>query len=152
MSDKPVENIDVYRTDELQTCKIDVSKLGEIFKADQKEQIRCLQENFVQFTKYVRAKHPGAITEGELGIFVKRFFEGQSEAIIKGLSLIFQLNMILLKDEADRISNTKISPLFELLVEVNQQAVVLTNILKLMDKPENQKNFWLYRERFNQAV
>ncbi len=152
VSDKPVQNIDVYKTDELQTCKIDVSKLGEIFTADQKEQIRCLQENFVQFTKYVRAKHPGAITEAELGIFVKKFFTDQSDAIVKGLSLIFQLNMILLKDEADRISHSKITPLFELLVQVNQEAVVLTNIIKAMDDVHNQKDFWMLRSKFNEST
>ncbi|QDK42408.1 hypothetical protein DOM21_13325 [Bacteriovorax stolpii] len=152
VSDKPVENVDVYKTDELQTCKIDVSKLGEIFKADQKEQIKCLQENFIQFTKYVRAKHPGTVTEAELGIFVKRFFEGQSDSIIKGLSLIFQLNMLLLKDEADRISHTNISPLFELLVQVNQEAVVLTNIIKTMDEDKNQLKFWELRQRFKEST
>lgn len=152
VSDKPVENQDVYKTDELQTCKIDVSKLGEIFKADQKVQIRCLQENFVQFTKYVRSKHPGAVTEAELSIFVKRFFTEQSDAIVKGLSLIFQLNMILLKDEADRISHSKISPLFELLVQVNQEAVILTNILKAMDDKDNQKDFWTLRQKFNEST
>lgn len=152
VSDKPVENADVYRTDELQTCKIDMSKLSEIFKANQTEQIRCLQENFVQFTKYVRAKNPGSVSEDELGIFVKRFFEGQSDAIIKGISLIFQLNMILLKDEADRISHSNISPLFELLIKVNQEAVVLSNIIKVMDEPKNQAKFWEYRKIFNEST
>lgn len=152
VSDKPVENVDVYKSEELQTCKIDVSKLGEIFTADQKQQILCLQENFVQFTKYVRSKHPGAITEAELGIFVKRFFEGQSDQIIKGLSLIFQLNMILLKDEADRITHTKISPLFELLVKLNQEAVVITNIIKSMDEDKNQQKFWELRAKFNEST
>ncbi|MBC7427652.1 MAG: hypothetical protein H7336_03510 [Bacteriovorax sp.] len=152
ISDKPVENADVYRINELQTCKIDVSKLSEIFKANQTEQIRCLQENFIQFTKYVRAKHPGSVSEDELGIFVKRFFEGQSDAIINGISLIFQLNMILLKDEADRISHQNISPLFELLIKVNQEAVILSNIIKAMDEPKNQANFWELRRQFNEST
>jgi hypothetical protein len=73
VSDKPPVNSGVYRTDELQTCHIDVTKLGEIFKADQKEQIRCLQENFIQFTKYVRSKNPGSVTEGELNAFIRKF-------------------------------------------------------------------------------
>lgn len=152
ISDKPVENIDVYRSEELQTCKIDVSKLGEIFISDQKEQIRCLQENFVQFTKYVRSQKQGAVSEGEMGIFVKRFFAGQSEAIIKGLSLIFQLNMILLKDEADRISHTKISPLFELLVQVNQEAIIITDIMRKLDEAKNQPHFWELREKFIASI
>ncbi|NOT78402.1 MAG: hypothetical protein HOP07_05300 [Bacteriovoracaceae bacterium] len=152
VSDKPIENADIYRTDELQTCKIDVSKLGEIFKINQKEQIQCLQENFIQFTKYVRSKNPGAVSEAEIGIFVKKFFVDQSDSIIKGLSLIFQLNMILLKDEADRISHSKISPLFELLVQVNQEAVILSNIIKLMDEKQNQSKFWTLRKLFNEST
>lgn len=152
VSDKPLDNQGVYRSDELQTCKIDASKLGEIFKADQKEQIRCLQENFIQFTKYVRSKNPGSVSESEINQFVKRFFEGQSDSIIKGLSLIFQLNMLLLRDEADRISRTNISPLFELLVHVNQEAIEITSILKEMDDDKNQGRFWELRERFNAAV
>jgi hypothetical protein len=152
VSDKPVENADLYRTDELQTCKIDMAKLAEIFKANQTEQIKCLQDNFVQFTKYVRAKHPGSVSEDELGIFVKKFFAGQSDAIINGISLIFQLNMILLKDESDRISHQNISPLFELLIKANQEAVILTNIIKSMDDPKNQKNFWELRKQFNEST
>lgn len=152
VSDSPVENQDVYKTQELQTCKIDVSKLSEIFTANQKEQIRCLQENFLQFTKYVKSKNPGSVSEDELGIFVKKFFNGQSDAIVKGVNLIFQLNMILLKDEADRISHSKISPLFELLVQVNQEAVILTNILKEMDDKDNQSDFWILRKKFNESI
>lgn len=152
ISDKPVQNSDLYRSEELQTCKIDVTKLGEIFKADQKEQIKCLQENFIQFTKYVRSKNPGSVTENELSIFIKKFFEGQSDSIIKGLSIIFQLNMILLKDEADRISRNNISPLFELLVQVNQEAVIITEVLKEMDQEENQGKFWELRAKFIQSL
>ncbi len=152
VSDKPVADVSVYKTDELQSCKIDVSKLGEIFKADQKEQIRCLQENFIQFTKYVRSKNPGSVSEGELNIFIRKFFEGQSDSIIKGLSLIFQLNMLLLKDEADRISRTNISPLFDLLVHVNQEAIVITQVLKEMDQETNQGHFWDLRAKFNASV
>jgi hypothetical protein len=152
VSDKPVQNSDVYKSDELQTCKIDVTKLSEIFKADQKQQIKCLQDNFIQFTKYVRSKNPGTVNENELGIFVKKFFEGQSDSIIKGLSIIFQLNMILLKDEADRISNTNISPLFELLIQINQEAVIITDILKQMDDVKNQGRFWELKDQFHQSI
>lgn len=152
VSDKPVQNADVYRANELQSCKIDVTKLSEIFKADQKQQIKCLQDNFIQFTKYVRSKNPGSVNENELGIFIKKFFEGQSDSIIKGLSIIFQLNMILLKDEADRISNNNITPLFELLIQINKEAVIITDILKQMDDEQNQGKFWELRENFYQSV
>ncbi len=152
ISDKAPVNVEVYRSDELKGCKIDVNKLGEIFKADQKEQIRCLQENFIQFTKYVRSKTPGSVSETELNVFIRKFFEGQSDSIVKSLSIIFQLNMLLLRDEADRISNSNITPLFELLVHVNQEAVVITQILKDMDLKENQGKFWELRKKFNESV
>lgn len=152
ISDSPPANLDVFKSDALQACKIDINKLGEIFKADQREQIRCLQENFVQFTKYVRSKNSGAVTESELNIFIRKFFEGQSDSIIKGLSLIFQLNMLLLKDEADRISKTNISPLFDLLVHANQEAIIITQVLKEMSDENNQGHFWVLREQFRESV
>lgn len=152
VSDKPVENIDVYRSEALQTCEIDASKLSDILQSNQEEQIRCLQENFIQFTKYVRAQKPGSISESELSVFVKRFFAGQSESIIKGMSLIFQMNMILLKDDADHISNTKISPLFELLIKVNQEAVVINKILKELDEGKNQNRYWVLRDQFIKSI
>lgn len=152
VSDKPPVNIDLYKADELQACKIDVTKLGEIFKADQLEQIRCLQQNFIQFTKYVRARENGSISETELSAFIKKFFQGQSDSIVKGLSLIFQLNMLLLKDEATKISRNNISPLFELLVKVNQEAITITQVLKEMDDENNQGKFWDLRARFNASI
>lgn len=151
-SDKAPENANVFKIDELQNCKIDPSKLSEIFKANQKEQIKCLQENFIQFTKYVRAKKPGSISEDELGVFVKKFFEGQSDAIIKGISLLFQLNMILLKDEADHMSRTSISPFFQVLIQVNQEAVILSDLIKTMDDPKNQKRFWELKKQFDEST
>jgi hypothetical protein len=152
MSDKPPVNSGVFKTDQLQSCKIDINKLGEIFKADQKEQIRCLQENFIQFTRYVRTSDPGSISETEMSAFIRKFFEGQSDSIVKGLSLIFQLNMLLLRDEATKISRTNISPLFELLVKVNQEAIVITQVLKEMNDAKNQGHFWELREKFNASV
>lgn len=152
MSDKPVENIDVYKSDELQTCQIDVDKLSKIFQENQVAQIKCIEENFIQFTKYVKAKEPGKISEEELGLFVKRFFQKQSDKIIDSLSLIFQLNMILLKDEANKISNENITPLFGLLVQLNQEAVIISNIIKHMDSLQVNDDFWIVRRQFNESV
>lgn len=152
MSDKPVENIDVYKSDELQTCQIDVDKLAKIFQENQVAQIKCIEENFIQFTKYVKAKEPGKISEEELGLFVKRFFEKQSDKIIDSLSLIFQLNMILLKDEANKISNENITPLVGLLVQLNKEAVIISNIIKHMDSLPVNDDFWVVRKQFNESV
>lgn len=156
MNDKPIQNADVYKGEGLETCKINASDLGDIFRKDQREQILCLQQNFIQFARLVRSKEPGSITEAELSLFVKRFFKGQSDAIIQGLSLIFQLNMLLLKDEADRISHSKISPLFELLVKINQEAIIMTDIINQLNKRDGPSgdniNFWELRKRFVQTT
>jgi hypothetical protein len=152
ISDKPPANIDVFKANQLDTCKIDINKLSEILIADQKEQIRCLEENFNQFTKYVRTQDAGSISEMELNSFIKKFFLVQSDSIVKGLSLIFQLNMLLLKDEASKISRNNISPLFQLLIKVNQEAIVITSILKEMDSDTSEANFWFLREKFKESV
>jgi len=149
-SDKPIS--DTISRPEMQTCKIDPSKLSEIFKKDQVEQIRCIQENFIQFTKYVRTNSSGSVNESDMNEFIRKFFQGQSETIVKGLSVIFQLNMILLKDEADQISRGNISPLFDLLIEVNRDAIIITDVLMEMSKKENAGKFWELRSKFNSTV
>lgn len=152
VDDKPLKNADVYRADQLQACKIDVDKLGEIFKQNQEEQIRCLKENFIQYTKYVKTSSSDSVNQNELGDFVRKIFQGQSDSIVKGLSIIFQLNMILLKDEAMKISKGNITPLFELLVNANREAIIITNALQDMGKAENQSKFFEIREVFKQSL
>jgi hypothetical protein len=152
VSDKPPSNLNVYKADQLQACKIDIDKLGEIFKENQEEQIRCLKENFIQYTKYVKTANSDSVNQGELGDFVKKIFQGQSDSIVKGLSIIFQLNMILLKDEAQKISKGNITPLFELLVTANREAIIITNTIQDMGKPENQDRFFEIRDVFKASL
>jgi hypothetical protein len=150
ISDKPP--VDVAESRTIQTCKIDPSKLAEIFRKDQANQIECIKANFIQFTKYVRTNSSSSVNESDLNEFIRKFFRDQSETIVKGLSVIFQLNMILLKDEADQISKGNISPLFDLLIEVNRDAILITDILMEMSKKENAGKFWEQRAKFNSTV
>ncbi|MFA6238625.1 MAG: hypothetical protein WC635_14925 [Bacteriovorax sp.] len=152
MSDKPPANTEVYKVDDLQGCKIDVTKLGEIFKSDQEEQIRCLQENFIQFTKYVRSEDTATISIGELTAFVKKFFPTQSEAIIKGLGILFQLNMVLLRDDPNKISRFNIRPFFNFLVKLNKEAVQVNQILDEIEADKTNDNFWALREKLNTTI
>lgn len=152
VSDKPPADVTVYKTDQLQACKIDLDKLGEIFKENQEEQIRCLKENFIQYTKYVKTANSDSVNQTEMGDFIRKIFQGQSDSIIKGLSIIFQLNMILLKDEAAKISKDNITPLFELLVTANREAIIITAALQDMAKEENQPRFFEIRQRFKEAL
>jgi hypothetical protein len=151
-SDKPVANSEIYTSDSLKVCTVDVNKLGEIFTTNQSDQIRCLQDNLLQFSHFVRTNNADSISEKDLGAFIRKFFDKQSESMIKGLSIIFQFNMLLLKDEADRISKHNISHLFDLFVKINQEAIIITELLKTMDDENNQSQFWELRKKFNAAI
>jgi hypothetical protein len=152
ISDKPPADVSVFKAEQLQACKIDLDKLGEIFKENQEAQINCLKDNFIQYTKYVKTSSNDTVNESELSDFVKKIFQGQSDSVLKGLSVIFQLNMILLKDESQKISKGNITPLFELLVTANREAIIITESLKLMNKEENQDRFFEIREKFKASV
>lgn len=152
VTDKPVADATVFQSSELQSCVIDVAQLNNIFKTNQAEQIRCLEENFLQFSKLVRSRSSEAVNEDELSSFVTKFFKGQSESIINGLNLIFQLNMILLKDDSSKITNKNISPLFNFLIEINKEAVVINETLKIMNNPLNQSRFWELKNKFSDSV
>jgi hypothetical protein len=152
ISDKPPENLDVYRSEQLQACKVDIDKLGEIFKQNQEKQIKCLMENFIQYTRYVKSSSPDTVNQNEIGDFVKKIFQGQSDQVIKGLSIIFQLNMILLRDEAQKISKGNITPLFNLLVTANREAIIITQSIQDIGKVENQARFFELRDTFSAAL
>ncbi len=160
MSDTPPPNTEIYKVDDLQGCKIDVTKLGEILKTNQEKQIRCIQENFIQFTKYVRSEDSATISMGELSAFIKTFFPSQAEATIKGLGILFKMNMVLLRDRPDKISRFNITPLFDFLVKLNREAVLINQILdeiaevKLETKTETRNNdrFWELRNKLNTTV
>jgi hypothetical protein len=143
INDAPVEDQNVFTSNELSSsCKLDPDQFGDILGADIEEQIKCLEENFNQFSRYVRSGDRDTISEGELTNFVRRFFKTNSDTIIQGLKLIFELNMLLLKDEADSINRDNITPLFRLLLTVNKQAIIVTNALKEMqDERDGQKIF-----------
>jgi len=152
VKDKPPADVEVYKATEFSTCSVDPDKLSDIFKENQEAQIRCLEENFLQYTKYVKNKNNDAISESELTNFIKQIFKTQSDTIVNALSIIFQLNMILLRDEGQKISKGNIGPLFNLLVAVNRDAIIMTKLLQEMaDKPNAQK-FFSIRTRFIEAV
>lgn len=152
VKDKPPANNNVYKTDELKVCQIDVDKLAEIFKANQEAEIRCLMDNFLQYTRYFKTTNPDTVSENELGNFARKVFKGQTDQVVQGLSVIFQLNTLLLKDEAQKLSKGNITPLFELLVSANREAIIVTDVLKEMGKQDNDKNFFELREKFLSAV
>lgn len=152
VSDKPPGNVEVFKAEQMQTCKIDINEISKIFKTNQSSQILCIKENFLQYTNYVLARNSQVVSEFELDNFVKKFYPDQSDSIIKALSIIFQLNMLLFKDEEYKISRSNISPLFDFLIKINQVAVNLTDILNIMSESNESRDFWGQREKFTESI
>ena len=153
LSDGPVKDQNTFTSSELSSsCDLDPDQFGDILDINIEEQIACLESNFNQFSDYVQSNDRDNVSENELTIFVRRFFKGNSNTIIQGLKLIFELNMLLLKDEADSISRDNISPLFRLLLTVNRQAIIVTKTLNLMQDEKDPKKIFNLRKSLKKAL
>jgi ribosomal protein S15P/S13E len=153
LSDDPVKDQGTFTSEELNSsCTLDPDQFGDILDINIEEQIACLESNFNQFRDYVQSSDRDNISESELTNFVRRFFKDNSNTIIQGLKLIFELNMLLLKDEADSISRDNISPLFELLVNVNRQAIIVTKALKKMQDEKDPRKIFGVRKELMKAL
>lgn len=148
VSDKPPANSEIYRSTEMQTCKIDLEKLSQLLKSNQRDQILCLKDSFIQYTKYIKTTNPTSIQENELRDFVFKMYPDQKDSIAKALNILFQFDMILMRDQRGHISNENIIPFFDFLSKINQEAVIVNQILK--DVGVN--NFWKRREEFNSSI
>lgn len=148
-SDDPVKNSDLFDSrDSLNNrCTLSPDQLSRIFDQDIEEQINCLREQFVQFSRYVRTNNSDTISKDELQLFVRKFFAQSSDSIIQGLHVIFELNMILLRDHASQISRDNIDPLYRLLLSVNKQGMEIANSLRLMTSDEGHLHFFTEREK-----
>lgn len=148
-SDEPVKNSDLYNSqDSLNSrCTLSPDQLTRIFEQDIQEQITCLREQFVSFSRYVRTNNSDSISKDELQLFVRKFFAQSSDSIIKGLHVIFELNMILLRDHASQISRDNIDPLYRLLLSVNKQGLEIANSLRLMTGEDGHQHFFTEREK-----
>ncbi|MDD0852092.1 hypothetical protein HBN50_03245 [Halobacteriovorax sp. GB3] len=151
LNDTPVEESNIYKSEELNGCTINPEKISQIFIENIEDQIVCLEESLRQF-RYVQVQNRDVLTKGELTLFIKEFFEKNSETIIQGLSLVFELNMLMLRDEANQISKENISPLFKLLSNVNREAVIILKTFEDMQKKELRLDFWKNREKLAGAV
>lgn len=145
VSDSPVKDSGLFVSDELSGCVIDPDSFGQILEKDIEQQIDCLEKSLIQFSKYVRSSSKGSIGHGELSDFIKEIFKENSQTIIKGLGLIFELNMILMRDEATQISHDNITPLMKILLKTNREAIIITNIIKVMSQIKSKERF--YEER-----
>jgi hypothetical protein len=152
VSDKSPQGAEVYRSSELQSCKIDIEQLSQIFKSIQKPQILCIQENFIQYIKYIRNSSQNSISESELIEFVNKMYPNQNESISKSLKVLFDLNMILLGDPKGHISKENIIPLFDFINILNVEAVNINQILSDMKADELADHYWQNRDHLRSST
>ena len=139
-SDEKPKNSEVYEVGEV--CVLDPDAFDNILKKDINVQLACLEENFNLFLNAVRTKDRNVITEYDLSRFIRKFFNTNSETIIKSINLFFQINMILLNDQMNKISRNNIKPIFKLISTANRESVVLYKIFSDV----NNENAWKMRK------
>jgi hypothetical protein len=152
--DSPVDKSEVYVADNVGlTCELDTDSFSKLLDEDIEEQIKCLERNFRQYMDLVETEKVGAIGKKELSNFVKKFFSSNSDAIIGGLGILFELNMILLKDEAQFISADNITPLFRLLIAANKEAIHITHYLDLISENKDaDAAVWEHRKKLRKSL
>lgn len=159
--DKPISNQSVYQTEELKsTCKVNGDKLKEFTSMLIPDEITCIEKSLEQYLQLVKTKNPNSINEQELNLFISRFFSDQSKELIDGLSVLFQTNMLLLRDEQNEISRENLPILFELLRESNEKIVAINAILDQLSNlkslpfnaPRKASRLELEIERFNDEI
>ncbi len=159
--DKPISNQSVYQTDELKSsCKVNGDKLKDFTRQVIPEEITCIEKSLEQYLQLVKTKNPNSINEKELNLFISRFFADQSKELIDGLSVLFQTNMLLLRDEQNEISRENLPILFELLRESNAKIVKINAILDRLSElkklpfnfPKKVSRLEVEIERFNDEI
>lgn len=159
--DKPISNQSIYQTEELKTsCKVNGDKLKDFTRLVIPEEITCIERSLEQYLQLVKTKNPNSINEQELNLFISRFFADQSKELIDGLSVLFQTNMLLLRDDKNEISRENLPILFDLLRESNEKIVKINAILdRLSDlkklpfnAPKKASRLEVEIERFNDEI
>jgi hypothetical protein len=141
LSDEPVENQDLYNSREPlgPSCELDPDRLSRILDEDVSDQIHCLRENFLQFSRFVITQDPDRITQNDLSLFIQKFFASNSQAILRALHLMFELNMVMLRDHASTLSRDNIDSLTELLIQTNREGIIITRIMRDMTSDHREK-------------
>ncbi len=154
VEDEPLKDTRLLQTDELSSgCKIDPDKIKNVFDEVIDSEIECIETQLERF-KYVRTQSPDTLTEADIKRFIEKYLPENKEAVIDGLSLMFKLNTLLLRDAPGQMKRENISPFFELLKILNRRAVVMFDKIELMRKADADdiETFKKYRKSLNNEL
>jgi hypothetical protein len=149
--DPPVEEADFYNY-ESQSCDINPDEFSQIFEQEINNQIKCLKENFLLFSRIVRTNSNDWIEEDELRRFILKHFQDNADAIVKGIQVLFELNMLILRDRPGQISRDNIEPIFQLVLTLNQASVDIFQSLTKISQSPTRIEYWLARRKISDAI
>lgn len=148
-SEDPVEDSQLYRSPNLTTnCEMNANDFKYFLEKNIEAEINCLQDSFDSFIRYVRRENQSYITKSELTQMVNRFFPDDAATILDGISILFELNMLLMNDEIDRMATRHVPPLFNLARQLNREAVILNDLFKELDST----NYLNSREKIHRSI
>jgi hypothetical protein len=149
LNDSKDESLEVYDLSELKgTCKFDTKRLGKILSENIMFDINCLESNLNQFVDFVRREDQNYIERHQLQQFIEKFYPENTAAIDGMLTLVFELNSILLKDDVNRIHIKNLPLFFNIFRVVNTDGRKLSQQYKGFDK----NKYWERRDIIFEAV
>lgn len=129
-------------------CEIDPEEISLILKKDISKQLWCIQANLEEFSRNVKIKNQNEIRQDELNKFVSSLFGAEASGYIDGIVIMFQVNTILVQDEANSLGVPRLKQLFESLVVLNKLAVKLNLVFQNVTK----ENFFKKRQELVQVT
>lgn len=130
-----IENLDTV-------CPVDTEALRQILDKDVTKEITCLEGNLDKFAKFVRRQNQDVIKQAELETFILRFMNIEPQFIKDFLSLIFEVNALILKDRPDSLHVDNIKPFMDLIRAVNLHGYQLKSVLTQI----KERGYWPHRE------
>ncbi|MEI8347945.1 MAG: hypothetical protein WCG27_10800, partial [Pseudomonadota bacterium] len=132
------------------SCVIDPKSFSQIFTADIRPQIQCLEENFELYSKFVIRDDHNTITKAELDSFLTTLFAGAGSNITETIGLFFNINLLVLNGEENKIPLCNIHLLFRALYFINQGVPAIRGVYQgVQDNPQSYK---FYRQQLADQV
>lgn len=139
VGEKPLESKEIYTSSQIGACDIDGEAFAKFLEEDIDQAIRCLEQNFKDFSNNVESDNQQLLNKGQISLFVEKYMEDQKDSVLKALDLLFKINMLILKDHPDYISAANFPQVSKLLLVTNRSAVKLKRIYDSLDREEISK-------------
>ncbi len=149
LSDEPPKDSGVYNIEELDSsCELNTKALKNILTHDISADINCIEDQLNQFIVLVRQEDPNYISESNLVKFIGKFFP-ESKSMAKDLlSMVYDLNSLLLRDPKGKLSTSKLGDFFSIVKAVNTEGRYLYQLITNLKG----KSYWARKQSIYKAT